>query len=282
VNRELGVIFDLDGVVIDVTSTYRQAYVDGVMDALRHDAGLLVDTPLFSVEDVHALKRNPGYNAPRDTVDFFVDACLTIAACDAKIRHSKAYLTNWHRDPANAVLDDDARAWIAATRPQLQALRRCHEAYVGSSATQRIYGVPPLSNLAGHCGNDRLLLDPTRIIDKPIAVYTGRNSGEARLVLDRFALFANMPANLVFTTDDGAWKPDPAPIGTLIERLGCQRALYIGDTAADRETIRRYNAGSPEVRCQIAQVMSGTEKAPWDEAIAVAQSCDDLLDRLGW
>lgn len=291
---ELGVIFDLDGVVIDVRNTYRQAYVAGVMWALRADAKLAVQTPLFTVDDVHALKRHPGFNAPRDTVAFFARACLcALAAVEPgqpvsanavrRLLDSLAGdggLDEWSTRTLAGLSDDMGRSWVVRTEAGLRALQRTHEAYAGSAATLQVYGHPPLGELDGLCRNDKLLMRVDRKTSVPVAVYTGRTRGEALMVMRRFALFADVPAERLVTTDDDAYKPDPAPLARLIDRLDCERAIYIGDTAADRDTVRAYGAIGRTTPCALAQVVT-PEQAAWPEAVASGLTGDGVLHALG-
>jgi phosphoglycolate phosphatase-like HAD superfamily hydrolase len=291
---DLALIFDLDGVVIDVRSTYRQAYVDGVTWALRDDAQLPVANPMFTVSDVHVLKRHPGFNAPRHTVGFFARACLVAIAAagrassvaDGAVRQlvddvvTEAGECDWQETTLRQ-LNVAQRDWVLATERGLQALRRTHEAYAGSANTRAVYGIKALGDVAGRCAGDRLLMDPRRTATVPVAVYTGRALGEAMLVTRQFQMFAAISPALLVTTDDGAFKPDPAPLAELIGALGAKRVIYIGDTAADRATVDNFNASNADRKCEIAQVVTPGQASPWPEAVVTGSDADTVLDALG-
>ena len=230
-------VFDLDGVVIESRHTYRQAYCDAVNG--------LVGEAVVRVEDVHALKRLPEYNAPRDCVRALL-LRAGLAAADA--------------DVASALAD-------------------ARERYAGEALVERVYGHAARGvGGAGLWRDDRLLI-PTDLapLSMPIAVFTGRDEGEARWVTERFRIFDSLEERHFWHTGKGVAKPDPECFGRCVRGLGVEPVLYIGDLAADAETVARYRSLGEGPRVLFALV--GDEGPPGAADVRV-DSAADLLSGL--
>jgi phosphoglycolate phosphatase-like HAD superfamily hydrolase len=241
-------VFDLDGVVLDVRASYRQAYVVGIAYYLREFIRLDAFPAWLTVAEVNALKRVPGHNAPEDTVRALLDRCLD----------------------------------RGAARDDALALALCHEAYVGSDRYTEVYGGRPLGTFPGLQAQDRPLLDPSRPPCRwPLGVYTGRRGGEARLVLEKWRFFSELRQGCAATPDTGAWKPDPAPLLRIVDNLRCPGVIYFGDTADDRALAQRFRAQFPEIPCRLVQIAAEDDVAPWPDADLTLPAPTPLLDRLG-
>lgn len=293
VARGLPLVFDLDGVVVDVRATYRRAYGMGVAWVLKQHGIAVRRGGPFPVAAVHALRRHPGFNAPADTLAFLLRAALVeaVRAPGQPVtgRHLPAWiaaalatgqLDAW-REALAAELLPGSETWVAEREDVTAASRATHEAYAGSDAVLAMYGHVPVRRLKGLQFRDRLLLDPQRPPPpRPLAVYTGRTHGEALSLLNRFKLFRDVPADCIETTDTGARKPDPAPLLRLDTRLGGRGLVYLGDTEADRQTVLAFRRERPGVPCVCVQVVLRARAGRWPEADLAGVAPDSLLDAL--
>lgn len=256
--RDLVIVLDLDGVVVDVRASYRQAYLDGIARYLADDLGLAPDdVALPALDDVHALKRRGGFNAPEQTVTALLSASLV------PVPHA-------------------ARRRIEARRDDAVALALCHEAYVGSARFQQVYGAAPRGGFAGLAEHDRPLLARDRpACRRPLGVYTGRRRREADLVLARWPFFAPLHADCVATPDTGAWKPDPAPLAAIARHFAAPGIVYFGDMEDDRSTLLQFRAAFPHLRALLVQVAAEPGALPWPDADLTATEPGPALDLLG-
>jgi len=226
--------------VIQARHTYRQAYCLAVnARAGRPDA--------VCIDDVHALKRDPAYNAPWDTVRALLEMA-GLPAADA--------------DVDAALLD--ARQW-----------------YAGDALSERLYGAaPPTPRGPGLYEGDRLLIPPDLPpLPVPIAVFTGRDGAEARWVIGRLALFATLRPEHLWHAGNGVAKPDPAAFATCLSALHpAGPILYLGDLAADAELVCRYRAACP-AGPPVVFVMVGDE-GPADRADLALPAATPLLEAL--
>ena len=157
----------------------------------------------------------------------------------------------------------DALPPIAAMYPQQRVSRLCGALYGGRSHCRELFGFEardamPDAPERGFCERERLLADPAllkRVADRfPVALYTGRNPGEAALALVRCEL--HVPQRLCWVSDGRPRKPDPAGLLWLCDELLARggEALFVGDTADDRAAADAARArGAPLVYAHVAE-----------------------------
>lgn len=289
-------VYDLDGVLVDVRATYRRAYLQGLDWHLRRDLGILLqDRTPCTLRAVHLLKRHPGFNDPAEVVAILLRLCLvaharapgrplTRDAIGAETwiaaRLSDGGLGSWRESTLDGLSVAQVRRVAEAEQPTL-ALARCRERYVGSAQVFRIFGVTPAQRVLGLARRDKLLCDPLLPrTGRPVAVYTGRTVAEGRLVMDRLQRFAGMPVP-VEAVDSGAHKPDGAPLERLAAHLDVQVVVYIGDLPADRQALLDARRRFPRRQWLLGQVLATAGAERWPEADLASPHVDELVAALG-
>jgi hypothetical protein len=168
---------------------------------------------------------------------------------------------------------------VAALYPQERISRLCGALYGGRSHCRELFGFDAREALPdaperGFWEREPLLADPAllkRVASRfPVALYTGRNPGEAALALVRCEL--QVPQRLCWVSDGRPRKPDPEGLlwlcGELVRPGG--EALFVGDTADDR-------AAAEAARVRGAPLVYAHVEAPGDTARALSR----LLDETG-
>ncbi len=289
-------VLDLDGVVVESRTSYRLAYTYGLDTWLREDLGWEVAPAagretLLGIEDAHALKRFPGFNAPIDVVTF-LSAFVLARTADGRVGPldlGPAGFVAGLRDAPDA-----PAAWLElvlaalppARRREVEArldpeavLRRSREHYAGDSHCERVYGFAPSRPRGeGLWRRDRLLLPPEHPPPPvPLAVFTGRDEGEARWVVERFRVFEALEERHLWHRGRGVDKPDPEAFAACVGALGGGPVLYVGDLVADVALVERYRAlgRGPEV----VMALVG-EEGPREAADLHAPSVAPLLEAL--
>jgi phosphoglycolate phosphatase-like HAD superfamily hydrolase len=293
----LALVFDLDGVIVDVTKSYRQGYVDSISYFLG-ELGLAPESSrgLFSLEDVHLLKTHRDFNAPHTMLDFLVRMALRAVALNPGLRLNpeNSGIGDWIREGLqdgrldhwkSAIqqgLSSEQIAWVESKADRDHALELCHECYVGSDAVASVYGHKPSLKVSGLCGQDQLIMSSTRPAPAcPLGVYTGRVYGEASFLIQRFEFFREVKDEHICTIDRGYKKPECSALEKLYDDLGAREMLYIGDVPADRAAALSFRRQNPEKRLWLAQVLATPETAYWSEAEFVASEPESVLDSLG-
>ncbi|MBI5611265.1 MAG: hypothetical protein HY902_20495 [Deltaproteobacteria bacterium] len=287
--RQAAIIYDLDGVVVDVRATYRQAYLRGIESYFRLDLGL--PRPPLRLAAVHLLKRHRGFNDPAEVtailLRLLLRAHLEGRAADSRwTEHwiaaalSDGRLDDW-RPAALAGLEPAQQAWVTERENLDAALALVREQYVGSAAVAQVFGTRPRLRVLGLARRDRRLADPRAAETRPIGVYSGRTFAEIQWIIQKFERFSSLTRAgtraAIEAVDTGAHKPDGAPLLRLAERLGRDVVLYIGDLQADRLALLDARRRDPQRTWLLGQVLAGPRAAAWAEADAVAQTVDDLI-----
>lgn len=291
--HQAALVFDLDGVVVDVRATYRAAYRMGIRWHCRRDLGFeLPADPLFPIRAVHLLKRHSGFNAPADVVAIL----LRLSLLRLRLGHPGRWVADWitaalaagdladWRQTSMSIADRATLDWLAHLEQPALALQWAREAYVGADAMQQVFGVAPRGRAAGLAQRDRLLLDPSRLQPpRPVAIYTGRTRAEAQWLGRRFALFRDLCHDAheprLEAVDTGAHKPDGAPLVRLARRLGADTVLYIGDLAADRDALLHARQINPGRQWLLGQI-TARRQTLWPQASVASNDINALLDAL--
>ena len=263
-------LFDIDGVLIDTSRSYRRSVIEATEYLVRVHAGLTGgQEPLVTPEDVVAFKMAGGFNSDWD---------LTPALAGLWT----ARLREWRGDPrASRPLSAWAADALAATRaghggvawlratvpasalPDWEIARWVHdELYWGAAVMRRLYGREPqyAPDALGFARTEEPLLTPETLpalealgISR-FGVITGRISPEVEQALRLIApdgvslaingahgVAAHPPFAVIFPATLHA-KPDPQALVYAVEKLDAQAALYVGDTGDDLELTLRYRA----------------------------------------
>ncbi|KTG29713.1 TIGR01548 family HAD-type hydrolase [Haloferax profundi] len=248
------VVFDIDGVLVDVADSYRRAIVESV----DRTYGTTI-----SRDDVQQFKDAGGFN--NDWELTYAAALYVLAAREVDV--SLAEFTDeiaergGGLDAAEAVveatLDDPA---IVFEQWDTDGLRETFQAlYLGADLYRDLEGGDPPFEAAGYIHDEPVLLRPETLDalgDREVGVVTGRPSAEADIALDRVAL--DVDDDHRFTMDD--WdngKPHPAALVTVAERLDARSVVFVGDTLDDVKTALNADAADPERVYYGVGVLSG-------------------------
>lgn len=267
-------LFDIDGVLIDTSRSYRRSVIEATEYLVRIRAGLTGGpTPLVTAEDVVAFKLAGGFNSDWDLVPALAGIWT-------------ARLREWRGDPradpradrplsawaADAAADARAGrggvAWLRATvpasaLPDFAMARWVHdELYWGAETVRRLYGRAPeyAPDAPGYAGFEESLLTPETLPALAAleitryGVITGRISPEVEEALALVAaggvaqatngphgVTAHPPFAVIVPATLHA-KPDPRALVYALRTLGARAAVYTGDTGDDLELTLRYRA----------------------------------------
>ena len=263
-------LFDIDGVLIDTSGSYRRSVIQATEYLVRISAGLTGGPePLVTPEDVLAFKMAGGFNSDWDLTPAL--AGLWTARLREWRGDSRAErpLSAWAADALAATRGGRGGViWLRATvpasaLPDWEMARWVHdELYWGAAVMRRLYRREPqfAPDALGFARAEEPLLTPQTLpalAALGIARYgviTGRISPEVEQALRLIApegesLAINGPhgvaAHPPFTVIVPAslhTKPDPQALVYAVEKLGTRAAIYAGDTGDDLDLTLRYRA----------------------------------------
>jgi HAD superfamily phosphatase len=259
-----GVIFDVDGVLLDARPSYHAA----AEEAARREVAKLVGeekaraVPFDREREVAAFKAAGRFND-----DWEMSRGIALLLClraTGKAPSLDEFLAGaegrgvqglFARHPG---VEIDQRS-IARVCGSLYGGEQCRELF-GFDARDALPDAPA----RGLWENEVVLPDP-RLIEAvaarfPLALYTGRNPGEARLAQKLCKL--RIPDALAWVADGRPKKPDPAGLLWLCHELlkgapPASQILFIGDTADD-------HAASRAAQDRGAPIVYGHVEAPGD------------------
>ncbi len=225
------VIFDMDGVLVDESRSYRLAIEMTVNNFLAKNGFKIIITQ----EDVRIIKGIPGFNNDWD-VSF-----VLILLIEQRINL---------KDDINKVRPVTPQ--IRKTKKYLQVKDIFQSYYLGEKLFREIYNrPPPVIYTRGLNLNDSLLIDKALLTNLAtiykLGIATSRPRLEALLTAKNLSVTPQFIKEEFIVAKEDALKekPDPAPLFEIIKRIKAKNPIYIGDTIND--IIAAQKAGMPSI-----------------------------------
>jgi len=250
------VTLDIDGVLVDVSASYRRA----VIDTVERVHGGTIDRAA-----VQQFKEAGGFNNDWELTDA---AALYVLArregMDRAVRSFTAAVegAGGGLSGARTVVSEDltpaARERVLAAHDPDRHRAVFQQLYLGSQLYRELEGEEPTIDAPGYIHDERVLADRETLaaLDRPLGVLTGRPAAEAEIALDRVGL--DVPERHRFTMDDWAGgKPDPDALVTLADRLDADRLAFVGDTLDDIYTAVNANTSDDRAYCGVGVLTGG-------------------------
>ncbi|RYX82996.1 hypothetical protein EON83_16480 [bacterium] len=302
-------LFDMDGVLLDVSQSFRAAIIETTQFYIKEQLGLEDTGKLIEPEEIEMFKFAGGFNDDWDLTNAIVALLIgKWAQSGAKDTQSlREFGTDWReftstikrkggglQQAEGFILEmlkpserrEFARAWNSKL-----VTRLFQEFYGGDESCRDLYGFDPeYIHGQGYYRREQVLIKPSLIpSDIKTGLITGRARAEAKLGLHHARLTNKIPENGWVVPDSGFKKPDGRTLLLAREKLDFKVGLYIGDIMDDLQTVFNYRElkGSGKARIYSAIVLSGpggaTHRREFLEAGAdiVAPDVNFLLEALG-
>lgn len=275
------VIFDMDGVLIDESRSFRTAVSRTVQHFFTQTLGWTDDGTYIATPECELFKKAGGFNS---------DWALTEAAallylvkgCDASDKSARALrqasptleeyaeairLRGGGIENAEQILREQfGEALVNQVIPlwDRELLIQLHcEYYAGRARCRSVYGFDAehVTHDDGEMLTETVLLDPAVL--QPYwhyGIVTGRNRGELIAGMELAALEPMIHPDFTLTADDGLHKPDPNGLLALSDALRPEAAAFVGDTVDDLRTVlnyRKVRQNPPFIACQVLTGPSG-------------------------
>jgi len=253
-----GVIFDVDGVLLDARASYHAVAEEAARRAVAEVIGEPCVAPFDREREIPSFKAAGRFN---DDWEMARGIALLLHLRQRGASPELQRFLDSARDRGVAGLAG-ALPSIAPLYPQERISRLCGALYGGRSHCRELFGFEadealPDAPERGLWEREELLADPA-VLEAvaqrfPTALYTGRNPGEAALALLRCEL--QIPQRLCWVADGRPRKPDPEGLLSLCTELlpSGGEALFVGDTADDRAAAEAARArGAPLVYAHVA------------------------------
>ena len=227
--RADALIFDIDGVLLDVTRSFPEVIRRAVFTGWERFCGGRSDAPGYHEGHERVLKRHGAFNDDYD----IAWTLLSMAAASGEKLLSRALPS-----PEKLLFELEScraplTAWVAARygaivpRPEVREL--CAELYGGRGCGLHLLEKP-------------LLREHWKALELPVAIYSGRNDLEWALAKESLG-WEDFPDDLIINSDSGVTKPSPEGLEILCRRLGSASPVFFGDTASDMQAQAAFGRG---------------------------------------
>ncbi len=253
-------ILDIDGVVVDVTHSFRRVISLTTQYVIETFLGSKVQLELITYSDTQLFKQHLGFNNDWELTyaailfywPFFQDKKLKTVG-EIKAWHKQ--LASWLREVerqggglsgARKLLNQSGSVGKSEVTISFDFVKQIFQEYYGGEDwCERLYGFKPKYIKAkGLINQEKILLNKETLSPflPNIGMITGRTKEEAEVALELAGLEKHIPAGWLIY-DDGASKKKPDP--NLLKKLLAQRpnlkAIYLGDTMDDWQMVKNYS-----------------------------------------
>ena len=259
------VILDIDGVILDVSSSFRVAISQTVQLYLTRERGFGGDSVLILPSESQLFKQAGGFNNDWDLTRAVILFYLTKAELlqtdhTAILRENGQSLVDFTTGVGRAggglhgvmavlfpLLSKEQRQRVEKGCDRVRIEELFQELYGGVDYCKRLYGHKPKFNKrSGLLNEEKVMLDQSILIDfiPKVGILTGRTKKETEVGLEKAGLKGIIPwKHIIFDTGESPEmrKPRPGSLLDLAETLEAKVALYVGDVMDDLLTVKNAN-----------------------------------------
>jgi len=245
------IVFDIDGVLIDTSRSFRCAVSRTVQYYMTEILGYKDTGILIEPEEVQLFKLAGGFNddwiLSQSAILFFLYKGLKYELGDTgSIRLALPSLIEFtgaissYKDGGLektrrylAGLDGDILNKAEEKLDRSLVIRIFQEIYAGSDYVERLYGSKPiLGREEGLWKNERVILDKSLLLEDVFyGIYTGRTASETQLALEILKL--DIPSGAIVTMGSSIAKPDPKGLEIIREYYKKGILAFVGDSMDD-------------------------------------------------
>lgn len=242
------IVFDVDGVLVDVSASFRRMITRAVRIYLEAQVQKPLHFEPMPEELIQMFKNHGGFNndweLARAAVLFYLDFWASGSVEPLPPDRLQQYLT---RASSIAPGIEGVEALIKVPRYSAAEIEQlCMSLYAGDR-TREVYGVDrhPAAPKRGLYANETILIDESLLSQQfAYGLITGRTPGELGLFLERVPRLKQLIGDNIVCDDGGRTprKPDPAVLLHL-KKLETP-AIFIGDTVDDINTVKRADSAA--------------------------------------
>ena len=248
-------IFDVDGVLVDVRSSFLEAVKRTVQHLVVTETGARDDGPLVDDELIATFKRAGGFNN-----DWDLAHALTLWYLEAGPAPSTSELRRRAGDPMVAAGVSIRARTARLARPTYDETKGLMlEQYWGSAEAVRLFGIRARLDVRDPLlATERVLLraETVKSLRRLGITKFGVLTGRLRIEWDRVRAGVPLPRDVAVATDEDGRKPDPLVLRSIVERLGARHPCYVGDVMDDWRLVAAYNDRFPDASARGIFVVS--------------------------
>lgn len=268
-------VFDIDGVLIDVQDSFRNAVCQTVQFYFKKILKFSGSQKLIIPEEIEYFKMAGGFNNDWDLTSAVILFYLWKAE-EKKIKDIdrlrsekpslKAYCTKILPSGGDLIRSieliqqkNDLKEKIFNLWDRKLVTKIFKEIYAGEDSCFNIYKFyPSIIKTEGLIKNEKIIFNKKQKVflqNFSIGVLTGRNDEEAKIALKKLDWVDFLIDKQMMTANNVPGKPNPEGLKKLSVNLKTKLGLYIGDIRDDLLTVKNYNNESKTTKFLSAIVL---------------------------
>ncbi|TET54776.1 MAG: hypothetical protein E3J54_01450 [Actinobacteria bacterium] len=283
------VVFDIDGVLIDVSKSFRVTIGKAVqyffIEILKYEG----DEQLVKPEEIQLFKDAGGFNNDWELTEslalFYIAKSVMFNSRDlAVLRFQEPFIENFiftgvkeFEYAAFSLLEDNKDKKTVQGLWNKALIRQIfQEMYAGREFCNKFYGYEPayIKKETGTIKEEVSLIDKS-LIDLPVAILSGRAQPEVDAAMKLTGLSVE---DELIVSDNGRFKtkPNPQSLEYLSDKMNINLGIYIGDVMDDLLIVKNYNKKkNSKKRFLSAMVTKSVDR--FKSADIIAQNVNDVL-----
>jgi len=257
------IIFDIDGVLIDVRLSFRKTICETVQFYFKQILHFEGKVDLVKLEEIEFFKLAGGFNNDWNlslaiVLFYLIKAVKNNLKDTNELRNSKPDLKEF----AEKILSRGEGLFgvkrIAEQEKKIREkvfnlwnkgliIKIFKEIYAGEKYCFNLYGFQPsIIRAKGNIEKEKVILTNNKrdiLRNLAIGILSGRTKEEAEIALKKIRWEDLISENHIITADYNFEKPNPACLKELSDRLHTRVGIYIGDTRDDLITVKNFNKG---------------------------------------
>ncbi|AJM91312.1 HAD-IA family hydrolase [Nitrosopumilus piranensis] len=284
------IIFDCDGVLVDITQSYDKTIDETCRYVLKEFAG--IDSIVIDHKIIDGFKASGGFN---DEVDLTYAAVLSLYAANKLNKEPSEFIYK--------VISNADKTGILSVQSYLESICDLSEIlsklgslndrhnnplysvfdqlFFGPELYKKLFGKQSRFSKEGMISNDKVILSISLLqtlqkeFGKKLAIVTGRGIESIRYSLkDMLDYFDTQSSAFLEDEPRELAKPNPVTLIRAIQSMKSKNCLYVGDSMEDYMMAKDATAtGNPTTFCAIV----GTSTSPEDRRKMFAESGVDMI-----
>ena len=272
------IIFDIDGVLVNVDLSYYQTIQKTVQFFLARFIPQTETIEMIDQDHIKAFKSKGGFNDDFELAAaallYYIWKMKEFGPCSMEtLKKKEPLIPDFLREniKEGKGIKDMVR-WIKcnASCPEAifslwkkdQIIQIAREFYSGEKYCFPFYQIHPhiIGRKKGFMESERILIQPElkgQIKQYKTGIITGRNHAEADFILKKMKWDSLIPPANRITAEYPYSKPSPKGLNDLMNQLKAEIGLYIGDSMDDLLMVNRYRKENPSKLCFSALIMEG-------------------------
>jgi len=254
-------VFDIDGVLIDVRDSYRETICRTVQFYFKEILHFQGYQNLINPEEIKYFKMAGGFNNDWNLTSAIILFYLIKARENNlkdvdELKSRKPDIKTFTTEilsPGGGLAkvidliekDGHVKEWILSLWDKDLITKIFQEIYAGEEYCFNIYGFhPSLIKTEGLIKQEKIIIDKKKkdfLQNFSIGILTGRTKREAKVTLERLGRENIGFKEGIVTADDGLEKPHPQGLKKIADNLKTKLGIYVGDVWDDLITAKNFN-----------------------------------------